>query len=82
MLKNTPLLVVIDKELKIEEVGQPINGRITEPAYSFDKLVVPIGTELTGKNHSARGRIRSQARTLGPKKRIHLAKGQAQLRRK
>jgi len=47
--KGTPLMVVIDKELKIEKIGQPIHGRTVEPLYAFDQLVVPVGTEVTGK---------------------------------
>jgi hypothetical protein len=47
--KGTPLQVVIDKEVKIEKVGQPIHGRTVKPVYAFDKLVIPIGAEVTGK---------------------------------
>jgi hypothetical protein len=35
--------------VKIEEVGQPIHGRTVEPVYAFDKLVVPVGAEVTGR---------------------------------
>jgi len=47
--KGTPLQVVLDKEVKIKKVGQPIHGRTAEPVYAFDKLVVPVGCEVTGK---------------------------------
>ena len=47
--KGTPLQVVLDKEVKIGKVGQPIHGRTAEPVYAFDKLVVPVGCEVTGK---------------------------------
>ncbi|MGA8142748.1 MAG: hypothetical protein WB987_02535 [Candidatus Acidiferrales bacterium] len=47
--KGTPLQVVLDKEVKINKVGQPIHGRTAEPVYAFDKLVVPVGAEVTGK---------------------------------
>jgi hypothetical protein len=47
--KGTPLQVVIDREVKIERVSQPIHGRTVGPVYAFDKLVVPIGAEVTGK---------------------------------
>jgi hypothetical protein len=47
--KGTPLQVVLDKEVKISKVGQPIHGRTAEPVYAFDKLVVPVGCEVTGK---------------------------------
>jgi hypothetical protein len=35
--------------VRIRKVGQPIRGKTTEPIYSFDKLLVPAGTEVTGK---------------------------------
>src|ERR1700741_4525576 len=47
--KGTALQVVLDKEVKIDKVGQPIHGRTAEPVYAFDKLVFPVGCEVTGK---------------------------------
>lgn len=46
---GTPLKVALEKEVRIRKVGQPIRGKTTEPIYSFDKLLVPAGTEVTGK---------------------------------
>jgi hypothetical protein len=43
-----PLQVALDKEIRIQKVGQPIHGKVVEPAYAFDKLVVPAGSEVTG----------------------------------
>src|ERR1700688_2782576 len=45
---GTPLPVVLDKEVRIRKGGQPIHGKIAEPVYAFDKLVVPAGSEVTG----------------------------------
>jgi hypothetical protein len=45
---GTPLPVVLDKEVRIQKAGQTIHGRIAEPVYAFDKLVVPAGSEVTG----------------------------------
>jgi hypothetical protein len=45
---GTPLPVVLDKEVRIQKAGQPIRGKIAEPVYAFDKLVVPAGSEITG----------------------------------
>ena len=45
---GTPLPVVLDKEVRIQKTGQPIHGKIAEPVYAFDKLVVPAGSEVTG----------------------------------
>jgi hypothetical protein len=47
--KGTAVQVVLDKELKIQKVGQPVRGRVAEPIYAFDKLVVPVGTQVTGQ---------------------------------
>jgi len=47
--KGMAIQVIIDKELKVDKVGQPIRGRVVEPIYAFDKLVVPAGAEVTGE---------------------------------
>jgi hypothetical protein len=46
---GTPLKVALDQELRIQKVGQPVHGKVVEPVYSFDKIVVPAGSEVTGK---------------------------------
>ena len=45
---GTPLPVVLDKEVRIQKAGQTNHGKIAEPVYAFDKLVVPAGSEDTG----------------------------------
>ena len=47
--KGMAIQVVLDKEVRIANVGQAIHGRTVEPVYAFDKLVVPVGAEVTGK---------------------------------
>jgi hypothetical protein len=49
VVPGTPLKVALDKEVRIRRVGQPISGTTTEPIYSFDKLLVPLGSRVTGK---------------------------------
>jgi len=46
--KGAPIHVLLDKEVRIRKAGQPINGRVVEPVYAFDKLVIPAGAEVTG----------------------------------
>ena len=46
---GTAVQVVLDKEVRIQSVGQSVHGRIAEPVYAFDKLVVPVGTKVTGQ---------------------------------
>lgn len=47
--EGTPLQVAIAKETRVKKAGQPIQGRIVEPVYSFDKIVIPVGTEVDGQ---------------------------------
>jgi len=47
--QGTPLQVALDKEVRVEKVGQEIQGRIVEPVYAFDKIVLPVGTEVSGQ---------------------------------
>ncbi len=47
--KGMAIQVVLDKEVRIANVGQAIHGRTVEPVYAFDRLVVPVGAEVTGK---------------------------------
>src|ERR1700730_548273 len=46
---GTPLQVALDQEIHVKKVGQPIHGRIVEPVYAFDYIVIPIGSEVTGQ---------------------------------
>jgi hypothetical protein len=47
--KGTLLQVALDQEIRVRKLGQPIHGRIVEPVYAFDRIVVPIGSEVTGR---------------------------------
>jgi hypothetical protein len=53
--KGTPIQVALDKEVRIEKVGQPVHGHVVEPVYAFDKLVIPAGTEVTGEISKLQG---------------------------
>jgi len=55
--------VVLDEEVRVREVGQPIHGRIVEPVYAFDKLVLPVGAEVTGQITKLEG-VSAGRRTL------------------
>ncbi|MGA8493785.1 MAG: hypothetical protein WB711_25420 [Terriglobales bacterium] len=46
---GTPLKVALDQEVRLRKVGQPIHGKVVEPVYSFDKIVIPAGSDVTGK---------------------------------
>jgi type IV secretory pathway VirB10-like protein len=47
--KGTALVVAIDRDIRIEHVGQPIRARLVEPVYAFDKLVIPVGAAVSGR---------------------------------
>ena len=47
--KGMAVQIALDKEVRIRKMGQPINGHVIEPVYAFDKLVVPVGTTVTGQ---------------------------------
>ncbi len=53
--KGTAVQVVLDKEVRIQKVGQSVHGRVAAPMYAFDKLVVPVGTEVTGQITQLKG---------------------------
>jgi hypothetical protein len=46
---GTPIKVALDSEVRVRKVGQPIHGRTTAPVYAFDKLLIPVGTVVSGK---------------------------------
>ena len=47
--KDTPVQVALDNEIRVEKVGQALHGRVVEPVYAFDKIVLPVGTEVSGQ---------------------------------
>jgi len=76
--KGMPIQVVIDGDIRVKRVGQPIHGRVAEPIYAFDKLVVPIGSEVHGRIREIED-VSGRKRTLAaldadftPPHRIHI----------
>src|SRR3984885_13716615 len=45
---STPLQIVLDSEVRVRKVGQPIHGHVMQPVYVFDHLVIPTGTQAIG----------------------------------
>jgi type IV secretory pathway VirB10-like protein len=66
---GVPLDVILESKLKIsKQTGVPVRGRVVEPIYVFDHMVIPAGSELLG--HVA------QVDTLSRKQRaLHIANG-------
>jgi hypothetical protein len=61
---GTPLQIALRKEVRIRKVGQAIPGRLVQPVYAFDHLVIPVGTEVTGHISRING-ISGKQRALG-----------------
>jgi hypothetical protein len=61
--KGTALQVALDIEVRVQRVGQPIHGHIVEPVYAFDRLVVPVGSEVNGNITEIEG-VSAGIRTL------------------
>jgi len=53
--KGTPIQVALDKEIRVQKVGQPVHGHVVEPVYAFDKLVIPAGSEVAGQISEVQG---------------------------
>src|ERR1700720_2864963 len=49
VVKGSPLQVALDEEVQVKKVGQVVHGRVMEPVYAFDHIVVPVGAKVTGK---------------------------------
>jgi hypothetical protein len=47
--KGAPLQVALYQEIQVKQVGQPVRGRVMEPVYAFDRIVVPVGSEIDGE---------------------------------
>lgn len=46
---GAPLRVALVKKVRIGKVGAPVVGRLTQPVYAFDRVVIPAGSKVTGK---------------------------------
>jgi type IV secretory pathway VirB10-like protein len=60
---GTPIQVALPNELRVRKVGQVIEGRVVEPVYAFDQIVVPVGSSVEGRI-SELGKISGKQRTL------------------
>jgi hypothetical protein len=49
--------------VRVRKVGEPITGRVMQPVYVFDHLVIPVGTVATGRI-SAIDPVPGRTRTL------------------
>jgi type IV secretory pathway VirB10-like protein len=47
--KGASLQVALDQEVRVKKIGQLVHARTVEPVYAFDRLVVPVGSEVVGE---------------------------------
>lgn len=46
---GVPLHITLQKPVRIKQAGILVEGRIAEPVYVFDRLVVPAGSQVLGR---------------------------------
>ncbi len=46
---GTPLQVALEKKVPVQRAGIPVAGRVLEPVYVFDRIVIPAGSEVLGR---------------------------------
>lgn len=56
-----PLRVALDSKVKVKRVGQPVTGTLIESVYSYDRVVLPAGSEVFGHVEKL-GRVSTGAR--------------------
>jgi hypothetical protein len=45
---GVPLRVALERRVPIKRVGDPVQGRLVEPIYVYDRLVLPAGSAVEG----------------------------------
>lgn len=45
---GVPLRVALERRVAIKRVGEPIQGRLVDPIYVYDRLVLPAGSVVEG----------------------------------
>jgi hypothetical protein len=46
---GVPISVELVKSVRIKKPGAPLEGRVVEPVYVFDRMVIPAGSEVRGR---------------------------------
>jgi len=47
--KGAPMWLALAKPLPARRAGEPVEARLIEPLYAFDRVVVPAGTQVLGR---------------------------------
>lgn len=43
------LHISLEKKVRVKDPGAPLAGRVAEPIYVFDRMVIPAGTQVLGR---------------------------------
>jgi hypothetical protein len=46
---GTPIHVALDERVRVTRVGQVLTGRLAEPVYAYDRVVLPAGITVRGR---------------------------------
>ena len=45
---GVPLHIALERSAPIKRAGMPVEGRVVEPIYVFDQMVIPAGSQILG----------------------------------
>jgi hypothetical protein len=46
--RGAPLEIALAEEVRVKKEGQEVRGKVIEPVYAFDRVVIPAGTVVKG----------------------------------
>ncbi len=47
--KGVPIRVALVKSVRVKRVGAPVDGKVLDPIYVFDRKVIPAGSKIQGQ---------------------------------
>lgn len=47
--QGAPMWLALEKRLPAKQAGEPVEARLVEPLYAFDRMVVPSGSKVLGR---------------------------------
>lgn len=49
VMPGVPLHIALQKSVRLKQEGAPVEGRLTDPVFVFDRQVIPAGTPVFGR---------------------------------
>jgi hypothetical protein len=71
-LRDVRFVSRLTRGIRLDRVGQPVIGTVTEPVYAYDRVVIAVGTKVRGhvaqidSGIDVRSRARVSERQLVP----------------